>query len=210
MRWALILWLLSSSTLFWAQDKESTCRSFTLTGELTAKASFARAIGNGLTFQVKPTGLGAKGQLDGWEIYIVHPEDPEHEYIYPVNLPLRFNSVQILGASYNNDAKATLERPHEMWFLTNKADYDKMWPVLEHVLWPYMSPHPDKVADEFYGVLKTVETGWLKFTVLNYEIAIDADSVKRIKFQVDFNVPKTFKLDSKLNSSAAACAAHPQ
>ena len=110
-----------------------------------------------------------------------------------MNLPLRFNGVQILGASYVDDAKTSLGRPHEMWFLLNTADYDKMSPAVDHVLWPYSAPHPDKVADEFYGVLKIVQTGWLKFTVLNYDIAPDADSVKRIKFQVDFNVPQNFK-----------------
>src|ERR1043166_9338511 len=129
MRRALIVWLLAGSGLLCAQNKGSACRSFTVTGELAAKASFERVIGNGLSFQVKPTGLGAKGQLDGWEIYVVHPEDPEHDYIYPVNIPLRFNGVQILGASYNDDARTSLGRPHEMWFLLNKADYDKLWPA---------------------------------------------------------------------------------
>src|SRR5262245_35930519 len=194
MRRTLILWLLSSSALLSAQNKSSGCRSFSLNGELAAKASFERVIGNGLSFQIKPTGLGAKGDLDGWEIYIVRPEDPQHDYIYPVNLPLRFNGVQILGASYNDDAKASLERPHEMWFLLNKAGYDKMSPAVEHAYWPYSAPHPDKVADEFYGALKSVETGWMEFAVLQYELVPDADSVKRIKFQVDFNVPKSFKL----------------
>ncbi len=210
MRRALILWLLSSASLVYAQNKSLGCQSFTLTGELEAKASFERVIGNGLFFQVKPTGLGAKGQLDGWEIYIVRPDEPEKDYIYPVNIPLRFNGVQILGNSYNDDAKTSLARPHEMWFLLNKADYERMSPVLDNALWPYMSPHPDKVGEEFFAALKAVETGWLKFTVLDYDIAPDSDSLKRIKFQVDFNVPKGLKLAPGLKSSAAACAAHPQ
>src|SRR5690242_8540401 len=109
MRRALILWLLSPLLLS-AQNKGASCRSFTLAGELAAKASFERDIGNGLSFQVKPTGLGGKGELDGWEIYIVRPEKTEEDYIYPVNLPLRFNGVQILGASYNDDAKTSLGR----------------------------------------------------------------------------------------------------
>ena len=209
MRRVLIFWLLIPVSLS-AQNKSASCRSFTLASELAAKASLARDIGNGLSFQVKPTGLGAKGELDGWEIYIVRPEEPKKDYIYPVNLPLRFNGVQILGASYNDDAKASLGRPHEMWFLMNKADYDKMSPAVDHALWPYSAPHLDKVADEFYGVLKTVQTGWLKFTVLNYDIAPDADSLKRIKFQVDFNVPQSFKLAAGLNSSVTPCAAHPE
>jgi hypothetical protein len=209
MRRVLILWLLVPVSLS-TQNKSSSCRSFTLAGELAAKASFERDIGNGLFFQVKPTGLGAKGELDGWEIYIVRSEEPEEDYIYPVNLPLRFNGVQILGASYNDDAKTSLGRPHEMWFLLSKADYDKMSPVLNNALWPYMSPHPNKVAEEYFGTLKTVQTGWLKLTVLQYQLAPDADSVKSIKFQLDFNVPQSFKIASGLNSSVTACAAHPQ
>src|ERR1051325_7246341 len=178
MRMLTLVWMLSISAFMYAENnKDAVCRSFALTGELAAKAGFERAIGNGLTFQLRPTGLGAKGQLDGWEIYIVRPEAAEQDYIYPVNIPLRFNGVQILGASYNDDARTSLGRPHEMWFLLNKADYDKLSPVLEHALWPYMSPHPDKVGDEFFAVLKTVETGWLKFNVLNYELASDTGDI---------------------------------
>ena len=158
MRLAFIIWLLSSSFIY-AENKDAACRSFAFTGELAAKRSFERVIGNGLYFQLKPTGLGAKGQLDGWEIYIVRPEAAEQDFIYPVNLPLRFNGVQILGASYNDDAKASLGHPHEMWFLLNKADYDRLSPVVEHALWPYSAPHPDKVGDEFFAALKTVLPG---------------------------------------------------
>jgi len=207
---ALILWLLGSSPLLCAQSKELGCRSFTVTGELAAKASFERIIGNGLSFQMKPTMLGANGQLNGWEIYIAQPGHVEHDYIYPVNFPLRFNGVQILGTSYNDDAKASLERPHEMWFMTNKTDYDKVLPVLNNALWPYMSPHPDKVGEEFSAVLKTVETGWLEVTVLNYDLAPDQDSIQRIKFQIQFIVPRSFKLPAGLSSGKAACHARSQ
>ena len=206
-----ILWLLSSFALMYAgNNKDATCRSFVFTGELAAKASFERAIGNGLNFQLKPTGLGAKGELDGWEIYIVHPEAAEQDYIYPVNIPLRFNGVQILGASYNDDAKASLGHPHEMWFVLNKADYDKLWPAVEHALWPYSAPHPDKTTGEFFEALKTVSTGWLKMSVLSYDIAPDADSVRRIKFQVEFTVPADFKIAPEMKIKAAVCPAHPQ
>jgi hypothetical protein len=85
-----------------------------------------------------------------------------------------------------------------------------MSPVLNNALWPYMSPHPDKVADEFFAVLKTVETGWLKFTVLHFEPGADADSIKKMKFQIDLTVPKSFKLADGFHSRSAACHAHPQ
>jgi hypothetical protein len=209
MRRVLILWLLSP-VLLAAQNKTASCQSFTLASELAAKARFERDIGSGLSFQVKPTGLGAKGELDGWEIYIVRPKEPEKDYIYPVNLPLRFNGVQILGASYNDDARTSLGQPHEMWFLLSKTDYDKMSPALNNALWPYMSPHPDKVADEFFAALKTVKTGWLKFTVLHYELETDADSVKKMKFQIDFTVPNNFKLAAGFPSRPTTCHAQPQ
>src|ERR1041385_7786741 len=191
MRRFLIIWL-SASTLLFAQNNGSACRSFILAGELAAKATFKRDIGNGLSFQLRPTTLGAKGQLDGWEIYILRSDDLEHDYIYPVNIPLRFNGVQILGASYNDDARTSLGRPHEMWFLLNKADYDKLWPAVEHALWPYSASHPDKTTDEFFEALKAVSTGWLKMSVLSYDIAPDADSARRIKFQAEFTVPADF------------------
>jgi hypothetical protein len=190
-----IIWLLGSSTFLYAgNNKDAACQSFVFTGELAAKASFERTIGNGLNFQLKPTRLGAKGELDGWEIYIVRPEAAEQDYIYPVNIPLRFNGVQILGASYNDDAKTSLGHPHEMWFLLSKADYDKLWPAVEHALWPYSAPHPDKTTDEFFEALKAVSTGWLKMSVLSYDIAPDADSVRRIKFQPNLPFPLILRL----------------
>ena len=205
-----IIVLISSSVVLCAETKRPDCQSFTIAGELLAKAKFERVIGNGLTFRLTPTRLGANGQLDGWEIYIVHAEAPEQDYIFPVNLPLRFNGVQILGASYNDDAKTTLDHPHEMWFLLNKSDYVRIWPAVEHAYWPYMSTHPDKAGDEFFSALKTVETGWLKFTALHYDIASDADSIKKMEFHVNFIVPKTFERAPDLKSQTVPCHAGPQ
>ena len=116
MRRTLIIWLIGSSTLLFAQSKDLACRSFTLADELDAYDKFDRAIGNGLSLRLQPTEVGPEGEKNGWEISIVRAEAVDEDFIYPVNLPLRFNGVQILGASYNDDAKASLGHPHEMWF----------------------------------------------------------------------------------------------
>jgi hypothetical protein len=206
----LIVAISCGSILAWAQNKNSGCHSFEVTSELAAEKSFERAIGNGLRFQITPDKLDANGKFNGWDILIVHPNAPDQEYIYPVNPPLRFNGLQILGPSYGDDAKVSLGHPHEMWFLLNKADYDQLWPAVEHVLWPYNAPHPDQVADEYSQALSKVATGRLKLSVPSYGLNPGSDSIQRMQFQAEFIVPDGFPVASDLKIKDAACPAAPQ
>jgi hypothetical protein len=196
--------------LAWAQNRNSACHSFELTSELAAEKSFERAIGNGLRFQIAADKLDAKGNFNGWDIFIAHLDAPDQEYIYPVNPPLRFNGLQIMGSGYGDDARTSLGHPHEMWFLLNKADYDQLWPAVEHVLWPYNAPHPDQAADEYSHALSKVITGWLKFSVLSYDLKPGSDSIQRMQFQAEFIVPDGFSVAPDLKMKDAACPAAPQ
>ena len=128
-----------------------------------------------------------------------------HDFIYPVNPHMRFNGLQILGPSYGDDTKASLAHPHEMRFLLDRADYDRISPLLTNALWPYSAPHPDQADDEYIGALKTLVTGQLKLTVPAYDADPVNGSIRRINFQAEFTTPGSFELDLALKPKPAVC-----
>jgi hypothetical protein len=112
----------------------SPCHSILVSGQLASAEHFENAIGGDLIFGINPEHLGPDGKLDGWTIELVPSREPKHDYIYPVNPPLRFNGLQTLGPSYGDDTKASLSHLHEMRFLLNQPDYDRLWPLVTNAL----------------------------------------------------------------------------
>jgi len=163
-----------------------SCHSITLTGELQSGNHFEKTIGGELVFRLEPERLGPEGEVHGWRISLVSSHEPDHDFIYPVNPPLRFNGLQILGPSYGDDTKASLAHPHEMRFLLDRADYDRISPLLTKALWPYSAPHPDKAADEYGSALETLTTGQLKVRVEDWDADPETGSIHHIKFQAKF------------------------
>jgi len=199
--WLLLLGLIVSV----AGQPMAACHSITLTGELQAGDHFEKVIGGELVFGLEPERLGRDGELHGWRISLAPLHEPDRDYIYPVNPPLRFNGLQILGPSYGDDTKTSLAHPHEMRFLLDRADYDRISPLLTNALWPYSAAHPDKADDEYIGALKILAVGQLKVTVLAYDADPVNGSIRRINFQAEFTTPENFKLDQALKPKPAAC-----
>jgi len=174
-----------------------------LTGELQAGDHFEKVIGRELVFRLEP--LGRDGDLHGWQISLAPSHDPDSDYIYPINPPLRFNGLQTLGPGYSDDTKTSLANPHKMRFLLDRADYDRIWPLLENALWPYSAPRPDKAGDEYIGALKTLAMGLLTFTVRSYSADPLSGSVRQISFQAVFTAPRSFGFNRALNPKPAEC-----
>jgi hypothetical protein len=182
----------------------TSCHSIKLTGELQAGDHFEKVIGGDLVLRLEPETLGPHGALNGWQISLAPSHEPDRDYIYPVNPPLRFNGLQTLGPGYD-DTKTSLANPHEMLFLLDRADYDRIWPLLTNALWPYSAPHPDKAGDEYLSALKTLTVGQLKVTVLAYDADPVNGSIRRINFQAEFTTPTNFELDQALKPKPAVC-----
>jgi hypothetical protein len=180
----------------------AACHSITLTGEQQSGDRFEKVIGGELVFRLEPERLGRDGELHGWRISLAPLHEPDRDYIYPVNPPLRFNGLQILGPSYGDDTKTSLAHPHEMRFMLDRADYDRISPLLTNALWPYSAPHPD---DEYVGALETLVMGQLKFTVRAYDADPVNGSIRRIDFQAEFTTPENFGLDQALKPKPAVC-----
>jgi hypothetical protein len=182
-----------------------SCHLIVLAGELQSGNHFEKAIGGNLVFRLEPELLGPKGEIHGWRISLVSSRAPEHDYIYPVNPPLRFNGLQMLGPSYGDDTKTSLVHPHEMRFLLDRAGYNRISPLLTNALWPYSAPHPDRADDEYISALKALNLGQLKFTVRDYDADAVSGSIRKIDFQAQFTAPDNFEFDPALKPRPAAC-----
>jgi len=183
----------------------TSCHSIMLTGQLQAGAHFEKVISGDLVFKLEPETLGPHGELHGWQVSLAPSREPDRDYIYPVNPPLRFNGLQTLGPSYGDDTKTSLAHPHEMFFLLDRADYDRLWPLLTNALWPYSAPKPDKAADQYISALKTFIVGQLKLTVPAYDADPVNGSIRRINFQAEFTTPRNVELDPALKPQRAEC-----
>jgi hypothetical protein len=187
-----------------------SCKYTSFVGEVSAGQHFARALGSGLTFRLTPTSLAPNGQLTGWQISLGQSKDPGSDYIYPVSPPLRFNGVQILGPNYGIDANESLAYPHEMRFLLNQPDYDRLWPLVKNALWPGDAPRPELAANEYIQAWKAAKTGWLRLTALSYDVDPETESLRRLKFRAEFIVPRHVHLAKDLRSKPAACPEPPR
>ena len=202
--------VLSSAAQSGTTGTTISCRSILLSGELTAGDHFEKAIGSGLVFRLDPEKFGPEGKIDGWTIAISPVGARNDDYIYPVNPPLRFNALQLLGPAYSEDTKSSLEHVHQMRFLISSADFDRIRPLLTNALWPYSAPHPDKADDEYVTALGKVVTGELKFVVQRYDAEPETGSIRHIKFQAEFAAPDSFAFDPALSTKTAACPAAPE
>jgi len=189
------------------QSSGTGCRSIALTVELSAGKGFEKRIGQDLVFKVDPERDGPKGELSGWGIELVPARVPDNDYIYPVNPPLRFNGLQTLGPSYGDDTKGSLGHAHEMDFLLNSADYDRLWPLVTNALWPYMPSNPDAAADRYFDALKALAKGHLTITVQSYDADPVTDVISSIKFQAEFIAPESFAFDPALKPKLVSCSA---
>ena len=134
----------------------------------------------------------------------------DNDYIYPVNPPLRFNGLETLGPGYGDDVKASLGHPHEMRFLLDAADYDRLWPLVTNALWPSDAPDPEAAADKYFQALKSLTTGYLTITVQNYDVDPTNGSIRSITFVAEFTAPKSFAFDLALKPRPSRCVTEEQ
>jgi hypothetical protein len=181
-----------------ARPAKESCQAISFSASLDVYDDFTQELGSGLVFRLKAF------KAPGWSIDVVPSRTPDNDYVYPANPPLRFNGNQTLGAGYGEDAKTSFGHPHEMRFLLNQPDYDRVSSLIGNVLWPYQTASPDKARDDYFNTLKTAETGWLRLTVLSFKIA-GAGDPSRIKFRVEIKLPPDFSVASGLRPRATAC-----
>jgi hypothetical protein len=197
--------LICGITPNWSWALPPPCHSVSLTAQLTAGHKFEQLIGGDLVFQISPEKPDADGSANAWSITLSPQITSRHDYIYPVNPPIRFNGLQRLGPGYGEDAKASLDYAHKMRFLLNQADYDRIEPFLTAALWPYSAPRPDTAGTEYLDALKGLRTGTAELTVLSYELQAGTDSIRSMKFRVVLTAPANFTFERHLRPKSCAC-----
>ncbi len=192
--------LLLGNELAGAQAKmEPLCSAVALTVSLTADEEFQRRINDNLTFKMLPL-----QEQSGWDFRL--EDTAGHDFIYPVNPPLRFNASQTLGRGYGESAKQSLNLDRELRFLLRRSDYDRFMPFVNNALWPYNAPNPERTADEYLAALTKQRTGVLRLKILHAEVGPD-DKVRSAKFQVELIAAAEFHFDPSLKPHKAACPA---
>ncbi len=191
----VLLWLIFATTAA-SQSAQNApqCTSVSLEFSLKAGESYQRKVGD-LTLQVPAA-------QNGWSLTLDDAEG--HDYIYPVNLPIRFNPWQILGPGYDLSAKESLKMDRELRFLLNNSDYEFVKPLLTGALWPYSAPDPEHATEKYVDALGRLRTGLLQLKIVRAEVSPD-DNVRSATFRVDFTAPIEYRFDPSLTPHPAAC-----
>jgi len=177
------------------------CLSVSFKVALNVGDSFERELGGGLLFRVRSE------KEPGWFLDIVPAEANTKDYVYPVNLPLRLNGNQTLGPGYGESVKSSLAHPHEMRFLLNRSDYDRVFGLIGNVLWSYQTPDPDKALSDYTNAVDEARKGSLKVTVSSYKTDLKTGALTRIKLRVEVTTPPDFQFAPHLNPVPWPC--HP-
>ncbi|HKN17760.1 MAG TPA: hypothetical protein VJX47_12500 [Candidatus Sulfotelmatobacter sp.] len=176
------------------------CQFVSFKVHLNAGDNFERELGGGLLFRVR-------SQKDSsWFLDIVPAEENTKDYIYPVNLPLRFNGNQTFGPGFGETVKSSLAHPHEMYFLLNRRDYDRVFSLIGNVLRSYQTSDPDKALADYTNAIDDANKGWLRVTISSYKTD-SKGALTRIKLRVEFTTPPDFQFAPHLNPFPWPC--HP-
>jgi len=177
------------------------CHSVSFGIALEVYDDFEQPLGRGLLFRVK------SGSEPGWYFDIVPADATANDYIYPVNLPLRFSANQYLGAAYGESVKSSLAYPHEMRFLLNRADYEHVSSLIGNVLWTYQAPEPDKAVSDYKSAVKKAKKGWLQVAVSSYKTDAKTGELARMELRVQVTTPLDFEFAPELKSRPTLCGA---
>jgi hypothetical protein len=203
-RWRLLAQLVLACGIaaVGAQAQSPTaCQYVSFKVGLNAGDSFERELGGGLLFRVTST------KEEGWFLDIVPAEANTKDYIYLVNLPLRFNPNQTLGPGYGETVKSSLAHPHEMKFLLNREDYDRVSGLIGNVLRSYQTSDPDKALSDYTEAVDEARKGSLVIKISSYKTDPKSGALTRIKLRVEITTPESFELAPHLNPFSWPC--HP-
>jgi hypothetical protein len=178
-------------------QRTPSCQIVSFKVVLNAKNDYERELGGGLLFRMTEEG-------SGWFVDIVPAEEVTKDYIYPVNLPLRFNPNQTLGPGYGETIQSSLSHTHEMNFLLDPPDYERISALMENVLWPHKTADPDKALDAYTNAVGNARKGSLRIAISSYKTDANG-ALARIKLRVQITNPMDFHFAPGLNSWPSPC-----
>jgi hypothetical protein len=180
-------------------QRNPSCQIVSFKVVLNANENYERELGGGLLFRVKSE------KEPAWFVDIVPAEENTKDYIYPVNLPLRFNPNQTLGSGYGETIQSSLSHPHEMNFLLDRSDYDRISALLPNVLWSYQTAGPDQALADYTRAVEHARKGSLKIAISSYKTDPSTGALTHIKLRVGITTPAEFQFAPGLNPWPAPC-----
>jgi hypothetical protein len=181
----------------------TSCSAVRFTAKLDAGQSFARRVG-GLEFKLRAA--HGNGLCGGWTFTL---EDAGgHDFIYPVNFPLRFNPSQLLGCSYGLTVRQGLEMNRRLRFILTGRDYLRLRPLMEDALWPVDSPDPKHAGEKYLNAIRSIQTGLLRLDTLRSDVSPDG-LIRSATFQVELVAPAGFHFAPILEPHPAPCPTNP-
>ena len=198
---AVLLSMLLAAAVSAQAQSSSACQSVFFKVSLSAGNDFARELGGGLLFRVRSQ------KEPGWFLDIVPAEANTKDYIYPVNLPLRFNPNQTLGPGFGETAQSSLAHPHEMNFLLNRSDFDQILDLVGNVLHSYQTNDPEKALSDYTNAVERAKKGSLRVAVSSYKTDPKTGAPTHVKLRVQITTPMDFQFAPKLNPLPWPC--HP-
>ncbi len=198
----MLLAALISACVFAAIEAQAqpapSCQSVVFKVALDVHHDFQVELGGGLLFRVRSE------KEPGWFLDIVPAEAASNDYIYPVNLPLRENPNQTLGAGYGESVNSSLGHPHEMRFLLDRSGYERVSALIGNVLRSYQTSDPDKAVSDFMSAVDSARKGSLRVTVSSYKTD-KTGTLTRIKLRVLITTPLDFQFAPGLNPLPVSC-----
>lgn len=177
----------------------NSCSEVSFTARLDAGNSFAQKVG-GLEFKIRAN--HDQALCNGWTFTL---EDAGgHDFIYPVNFPLRFNPSQLLGCSYGLTVRQGLEMKRRMRFILAERDYLRLHPLMQDALWPADSPDPKHAGERYLQAIRTIQTGLLRLDTVRSHVSPDG-LIRSANFRVDLIAPASFHFEPGLNPHPAPC-----
>lgn len=179
-------------------QRSLSCQIVSFKVTVNANDNYERELGGGLLFRVR-------SQKEGWFVDIVPAEENTKDYIYPVNLPLRFNGNQTFGPGDGETVKTSLSHPHEMNFLLDRSDYDRISALVGNVLRSYQTPDPDRALADYTKAVDNAPKGWIRITTSSYKTDPKTGTLTRIKLRVGITTPPDFQFAPGLNPWSSPC-----
>lgn len=179
-------------------QRSPSCQIVSFKVTLNTNASYERELGGGLLFRVRR-------EKSGWFVDIVPAEENTKDYIYPVNLPLRFNPNQTLGPGNGETVQSSLSHSHEMNFLLDRRDYDRISALVPGVLRSNETPDPDKALADYTKAVENARKGSVKIAISSYKADSKAGALTHIKLRVSITTPPDFQFAPGLLAWPAPC-----
>ena len=175
------------------------CHQFAFDGRISGGGEYSHELGGGLLLRLAPS-LAPPNENWGWVIQ-VQPLDSNDDYAWPVNPPFHFGNSQWLATGYNESAQQQLSYEHEVFFVLNKAEYERATKLANDAL---NSPDPE-AAGKFLAILPTLRSAVLKLKPVKYEITNEGKSVSWVQFSVSVTAPASFQPASGMDTKDIAC-----